>query len=125
MKNIACVILAAGKGTRMKSKIPKALHEIHSRSMLEYLINSVKDAGISKIVLVLGYGAGQIKRRFGDFDIVYQEKLLGSGNAVEGTRKYFQSFTSWIIQSVIEIKDWDLVWLLLSELPIFLATKLT
>ncbi|MCK4463389.1 MAG: NTP transferase domain-containing protein, partial [Candidatus Omnitrophica bacterium] len=53
MKNIACVILAAGRGTRMKSKIPKALHEVHSRPMLEYLLNTVKKAGITRIVLVL------------------------------------------------------------------------
>jgi len=68
LKNIACVILAAGRGTRMKSKMPKPLHEVHSRPMLEYLLDTVNKAGISKIVLVLGYGMKDIRKRFGNVD---------------------------------------------------------
>jgi len=81
----------------MKSKLPKALHEIYSRPMLEYLLNTVKKTNIEKVILVLGYGAEQIEKRFKDCDFVCQEELLGSGNAVNTTKKYFQNFSGDIL----------------------------
>ncbi len=81
----------------MKSKIPKALHEVHSRPMLEYLLNTVKKAGITRIVLVLGRGIDDIRKRFSNFDIIPQSKPLGSANAVNSTKKYFQNFTGDIL----------------------------
>lgn len=81
----------------MKSKIPKALHEVHSRPMLEYLLNAVKKAGVTRIVLVLGHGIEDISKRFSDFDIIVQSKPLGSANAVNSTKKYFQNFTGDIL----------------------------
>lgn len=90
MSKIACIILAAGKGTRMKSDIPKPLHEIHSRPMLESLIKSVKACGIDDIVLVVGHGAEKIKERFKGFEVMHQQKQLGSGDAVNSAKKYFQ-----------------------------------
>jgi len=76
----------------MNSKTPKALIEVHSKPMLEYLTDSIKDVGISKIALVLGYGAAEIKKRFKDFDVVHQDKLLGSGDAVNSAKKYFHGY---------------------------------
>ena len=76
----------------MKSKMPKALHEVHSRPMLEYLLNTVKKAGITRIVLVLGHGIDDIRKRFSNFDIIPQPKPLGSANAMNSTKKYFQNF---------------------------------
>jgi len=97
LKDMACIILAAGRGTRMNSKVPKPLLEVHSRPMLQYLIDSVKDAGISKTVLVLGYGASEIKKKFSNFDIVHQSRLLGSGDAVRSTKKYFDNYNGDIL----------------------------
>ncbi|MBN1353857.1 MAG: bifunctional N-acetylglucosamine-1-phosphate uridyltransferase/glucosamine-1-phosphate acetyltransferase [Candidatus Omnitrophica bacterium] len=89
-----CIILAAGKGVRMKSEVPKPLHPIHSRSMLAHLIHTVNKAGIkvSNIVLVLGHGADKIKKVFENFNFAYQAKQLGSGNAVQCARKYLKGY---------------------------------
>jgi len=91
MKNITCVILAAGRGTRMRSKVPKPLHEVHGRPMLEYLTSAVKGIGIKNIVLVLGHGRDEIKARFKDCAVVTQKDLLGSGDAVNCARKYLKA----------------------------------
>jgi bifunctional UDP-N-acetylglucosamine pyrophosphorylase/glucosamine-1-phosphate N-acetyltransferase len=55
-------------------------------------LNTVKKAGITRIVLVLGHGIDDIRKRFSNFDIIPQLKPLGSANAVNSTKKYFQNF---------------------------------
>jgi len=92
MKNMRAIILAAGAGTRMKSKIPKPLHPVFSKTMLEHLIESVRAAGIRDIVLVLGHGIGEVKKKFSEFKIAHQKKQLGSGDAINSARKYFRSY---------------------------------
>ena len=77
----------------MKSGLPKPLHEIHSRPMLEYLINAVNASGVKKIVLVLGHGADEVKKAFNELDTVVQSKPLGSGDAVNCTKKYFSDYS--------------------------------
>jgi bifunctional N-acetylglucosamine-1-phosphate-uridyltransferase/glucosamine-1-phosphate-acetyltransferase GlmU-like protein len=57
MRNISCVILAAGQGTRMKSEIPKVLFDICGKTMIEHLLETVKELDFSKIYIVVGYKA--------------------------------------------------------------------
>ena len=97
MKKVKAIILAAGRGTRMKSGLPKALHAIHSKPMLGHLISTVKRAGIKDIVLVLGHGIDEIKKLFPGFDAVRQKKQLGSGDAVNSARGYFRNYSGKII----------------------------
>ncbi len=59
MKKI--IILAAGKGTRMKSELPKVMHRLGSAPMLEHVINNAKTDEDAQVVLVIGYGAEQIR----------------------------------------------------------------
>ena len=59
---LAAVILAAGKGTRMKSKLPKVLHTLCGQSMLSWVINAVTAAGVEQTVVVVGHGAEQVAR---------------------------------------------------------------
>ncbi|MDD5440218.1 MAG: NTP transferase domain-containing protein [Candidatus Omnitrophica bacterium] len=92
MQNITCVILAAGRGTRMKSDFPKPLHKVHDRPMLEYLLSTVYSIGISRTVLVLGHGRDEIKGHFKGVDIIVQKKQLGSGDAVNTARQYFKRY---------------------------------
>ena len=66
----------------MKSKVPKVLHEMLGKPIIDYVFEALFDAGISDIVTVAGFGAGLLKERFPDADIVIQKKLLGSGDAV-------------------------------------------
>jgi bifunctional UDP-N-acetylglucosamine pyrophosphorylase/glucosamine-1-phosphate N-acetyltransferase len=94
MKNMRAIILAAGLGTRMHSKIPKPLHLLHSRPILDHLIDTVKKTGIGaeNIILVLGHNIKEIKKSYRGFAIAHQKKLLGSGDAVLSAKKYFRNY---------------------------------
>lgn len=76
------VILAAGKGTRMKSKLPKALHPICGKPMTRYVIDACKNSEIDDITVVIGHGAELVREGLGD-DVRYaiQEEQLGTGDA--------------------------------------------
>ena len=61
MSKLKAVILAAGKGTRMKSDLPKVLHEINGKPMVEYVIEAARAAGAEEICLVVGHKAELVK----------------------------------------------------------------
>jgi bifunctional UDP-N-acetylglucosamine pyrophosphorylase/glucosamine-1-phosphate N-acetyltransferase len=78
------IILAAGKSTRMKSKRPKALHEICGKPMLQYVLDACYDAGCTKILLVVGHGKDEIIAHFESdrrIEWVEQTEQLGTGHA--------------------------------------------
>jgi len=93
MNDIICLILAAGRGTRMRSKTPKPLHTICGKPMLGHLIESVKTAGVKKVVLVLGHQADIVGKHFDGYDKVIQRKQLGSGDAVNSASKIIEKFS--------------------------------
>ena len=84
MKNVNFVVLAAGKGTRMKSSVPKVLHKLAGRSMLRHVIDATNKVGESKKVIVTGHGAEQVEEKFesSDTKFVRQEDQLGTAHAV-------------------------------------------
>jgi len=86
MKNIAAIILAAGEGTRMKSSLPKVLHNICGKPMLEYLIDNVKNIGIDKIFVIVGHKAGLVKEKICGIKCIRQAELLGTGDAAARAR---------------------------------------
>ena len=77
------IILAAGEGKRMKSKLPKVLHRVCGKAMVEHVIDAVKGAGVHQLAVVVGHKAEEVKAYLGD-DIytVYQQEQLGTGHAV-------------------------------------------
>ena len=82
MKNSVAVLLAGGKGTRMKSDLPKVLHKIGNKEMIFYSIGNLKKAGFEKIVLLVGFMADEIKKVVGNtIDYAYQPEPLGTGDA--------------------------------------------
>lgn len=82
-KMMHAVILAAGMGTRMKSKHPKVIHQILGKPMVEYVITAVKKAGVEHITLVIGHKAEEVKEAVrSDVDFVLQHPQLGTGHAV-------------------------------------------
>ena len=86
MARIKAVILAAGKGTRMKSELPKVLHEACGKPMVMYSIDAAKGAGaqLNDICLVVGHKAELVKKTVGDsVNYVLQEEQLGTGHAVK------------------------------------------
>ena len=78
------VILAAGKGTRMRSDLPKVLHPIAHKSMVQHVIDTAKALGSEAIQLVYGYGADKLKAALGEqaLNWVLQAEQLGTGHAV-------------------------------------------
>ena len=81
---IAAIILAAGKGTRMKSSRHKVLHEIAGRPMIEHLLASVEALGPEKLVTIVGESREQLQDRLaGRVDFAVQDPQLGTGHAVQ------------------------------------------
>ena len=86
MKQTNFVILAAGKGTRMQSSLPKVLHKIAGRSMLGHVVDSIDSLGSeAKKIIVTGHGAALVEQQFqgGDTVFVQQKEQLGTGHAVQ------------------------------------------
>jgi bifunctional UDP-N-acetylglucosamine pyrophosphorylase/glucosamine-1-phosphate N-acetyltransferase len=76
------IILAAGKGTRMKSKAPKAVHPICGKPMTRYIIDACKESGVRDCIVVIGHGAEQVQERLGgDVRYAVQTEQLGTGDA--------------------------------------------
>jgi bifunctional UDP-N-acetylglucosamine pyrophosphorylase / glucosamine-1-phosphate N-acetyltransferase len=78
------IVLAAGKSTRLKSKRPKPLHEVCGRPMLWYVLRACYEAGVAKVMVVVGYGKEEIMAQFADdkrIVWVEQTQQLGTGHA--------------------------------------------
>lgn len=77
------IILAAGKGTRMKSKLYKVLHQVCGKSMVEHMLEQLQAAKIKNIVTVVGFGADTVKEALGErTHFALQKQQLGTGHAV-------------------------------------------
>lgn len=84
MTEIAAIVLAAGKGTRMKSDLHKVLHPIAGRPMLMHLLDSVDALNPAKKVVVVGSGKEQLEAALkGSAELAVQEPQLGTGHAVQ------------------------------------------
>ncbi len=90
-KAIEVCILAAGKGTRMKSSKPKVLHPIAGRPMLRHLVSTVQSLDINNVHVVVGSGADEVKQSFqnDDIDFVLQLEQKGTGHAVMQALPHF------------------------------------
>ena len=82
MKQVWAVVLAAGEGKRMHSRLPKVLHPLCGKKMLEYILESAAEL-TNRILVVVGHGASQVQETLGDrWSYVLQEHQLGTGHAV-------------------------------------------
>ncbi|MCH8923056.1 MAG: NTP transferase domain-containing protein [Planctomycetes bacterium] len=85
MSEPIAVVLAAGKGTRMESDLPKVLVEVCGRPMIHYVLDALAAGGIERFIVVVGYHADDVKRELSDRSAVsfaLQEDQLGTGHAV-------------------------------------------
>ena len=85
MKNkLAIIILAAGKGTRMNSDLPKVLHQINNKTMIEHVIEKTKKLNPAQLIVVVGYKHNKVKNHLSDYKLEYvlQEEQKGTGHAV-------------------------------------------
>ncbi len=95
MQGPVAIILAAGHGKRMKSERAKVLHEVCGRPMIRYVVEAVRGAGARTIIVVVGYGADQVREALADEpDILFatQERQLGTGDAVRACRPLLEGY---------------------------------
>jgi len=93
------IVLAAGKGKRMKSELPKVLHPILGRPMLNYVLDAVMQISPERIIVVVGYGADKIKETLSSIKVKYalQSKQLGTGHAVRCAKGAFRDYNGKIL----------------------------
>lgn len=83
MTNIFAVILAAGQGTRMKSKLYKVLHSVCGKPMVEHVVDNIYSLDVNRIVTIVGHGAEKVKEQLGEkSEYVLQSEQLGTAHAV-------------------------------------------
>lgn len=90
MADRLAIVMAAGKGTRMNSELPKVLHQVGGRPMIEYVIDALRAADVNDIVVVVGFEAQQVRdtlAHHGDLRFVDQTEQLGTGHAVMMARE--------------------------------------
>lgn len=80
----AVVVLAAGQGTRMRSRLPKVLHEVAGRPLLDHVLGAARALDPDPLVVVVGHGADAVRSRFADADVAFvtQARQRGTGDAV-------------------------------------------
>jgi bifunctional UDP-N-acetylglucosamine pyrophosphorylase/glucosamine-1-phosphate N-acetyltransferase len=113
MPSLAIVILAAGQGKRMKSALPKVLHEIAGKPMLERVIETALTLSPKKIAVVYGHGGAQVRANFADMSELkwaLQEPQLGTGHAV--------------LQALTDLLDADVTLVLYGDVPLITQATL-
>ncbi len=90
----AAVVLAAGKGKRMNSDLPKVLHRIHGRPMIAILLDTLVRMNFDRIVVVIGHKGEMVKEALGGYGVtfVWQREQLGTGHAVKMAKDQLADF---------------------------------
>ncbi|MDQ7250242.1 bifunctional UDP-N-acetylglucosamine diphosphorylase/glucosamine-1-phosphate N-acetyltransferase GlmU [Dongia sedimenti] len=97
MGEIAAIVLAAGKGTRMKSALPKVLHRIAGRSMIGHVLDNLAALKVAKTAVVIAPGMESVAREVAPHPTVVQQQQLGTGHAVAATKATFGSFDGTVL----------------------------
>jgi len=90
--SIAAIVLAAGKGTRMKSALPKVMHEVAGRPMVLHVLEAVKALGAERAVVVVGPDMPEVGEAVKPFETAVQARQLGTADAVKAARAALGSF---------------------------------
>jgi len=100
MGQIAAIILAAGKGTRMKSDLVKVMHPLGERPMISWPVQAAKNAGATRIAVVIGHQAERVRDFFsadGSITFAVQNDQLGTGHAVAAAREALEGFKGTVL----------------------------
>lgn len=88
-QDVIALVLAAGKGTRMKSEKSKLVHKIYGKELVKRVVETAEKAGVEDIVAIVGYKKEQVQLVLGDtVKYAYQEEMLGTGHAVMQAEEY-------------------------------------
>ncbi len=113
MSNIDVVIMAAGKGTRMQSSMPKVLHRLGGRALLQHVIDTAQHIQARRVVVITGHGAEQV------------ESMLAAQSGLQSVRQMPQLGTGHAMQQAVPVLDDDGVTLVLSgDVPLIQADTL-
>lgn len=97
----AAIILAAGQGTRMKSPLPKVLHPVGGRAMLDHAIDAAEALGCERIVVVVGNHSPEVRahvvKRLGEAAIAVQDPPIGTGHAVRAAEAALKGFEGQVV----------------------------
>lgn len=94
MSEATAIVLAAGKGTRMRSELPKVLVPVAGRPMVRYVLDALRGAGVGRVVVVVGYRADLVREELADepgVEFAEQTEQLGTGHAVMMCREQIAS----------------------------------
>ena len=98
---LLAIILAAGQGTRMKSRIPKVLHPVAGRAMVGHVLDAARAAGADEVAVVVGVGGDQVREAVAGDDpgarVFVQAEQLGTANAVEAAGEAYADFDGDVI----------------------------
>ena len=98
MQETVAVILAAGKGTRMKSALPKVLHAVGGQSMLRHVMTAAEQAGAKRTIVVVGFGGDQVQAEIGAAaEYVLQAEQLGTGHAMMQAQPVLAGYTGTVL----------------------------
>lgn len=89
---VGAIILGAGKGTRMKSDLPKVLMPVDGKPMIRHIIDTLEDLKVDRIVTVIAPDGDAVKQEVAPYATCIQEKQLGTGHAVLAARSEFRGF---------------------------------
>ncbi|MCX5779364.1 MAG: NTP transferase domain-containing protein, partial [Firmicutes bacterium] len=108
----SAVILAAGKGVRMRSQLPKVVHQVAGQPMVVHVANAVRQAGIQRQILVVGHGRQAVEALFtpGTVEFVVQAEQLGTGHA--------------LLQAADKVSGDDTILVLAGDTPLLQAATL-
>ncbi len=98
-QKVSAIILAAGKGTRMKADVAKVMHPLCGRPMLTYSVDAARAVNAEKIVVIVGHQAGLIMEAFKSQGLIFveQHEQLGTGHAVLQARDVFRGYDGTIL----------------------------
>ena len=99
MKGVGVILLGAGQGTRMKSRLPKVLHPLGGKPLFLYALETAKRLNPTQVAMVVGHGAEAVKQAYPHDDVtwVIQEQQLGTGHAVLCAKNCFRDFSGDIL----------------------------
>ena len=107
MNKVKAIVLAGGKGTRMKSNLPKVLHKVYDRCIIDYVCDACEDADIDDIYVIVGHKHEDVEAHLASRDnvtCIFQEQQLGTGHAAMQAKDY--------------INDDDLVLIVNGDMPL-------
>lgn len=107
MNKVKAIVLAGGKGTRMKSNLPKVLHKVYDRCIIDYVCDACEDAEIDDIYVIVGHKHEDVEAHLASRDnvtCIFQEQQLGTGHAAMQAKDY--------------IDDEDLVLIVNGDMPL-------